>query len=117
MARYASRTETSYFHNQFRRVGRRYSTGIRRLILLSMSFFSSFLMGGFECSTHRDRIRRLDLIRSTRHDELALADYQRLVSLGLKTARDGVRWHLIETEPGRYDFSSLDDQIQAAKAT
>lgn len=80
-----------------------------------MEHFSSFIMGGFECSTHRDRARRLDLIRSTRHDEFALADYQRLLSIGMKTARDGVRWHLIESEPGRYDFSSLEAQVQAAK--
>ena len=74
-------------------------------------------MGGFECSTHRDRARRLDLIRSTRHDEFALQDYQRLLSVGMKTARDGVRWHLVEPQPGRYDFSSLEKQIRAAKQT
>lgn len=74
-------------------------------------------MGGFECSTHRDRFRRLDLIKSTRHDEFALEDYQRMLSMGIKTARDGVRWHLIEPEPGQFDFSSLDDQIRAAKET
>jgi hypothetical protein len=36
------------------------------------SQFRSFFLGGFECSTHRLRSgKRLDLIRSTRHDELA----------------------------------------------
>ena len=47
-------------------------------------------MGGFECSTHRDKSgRRLDLIASTRHDEFA---EQRLCSpdeLGLRGCRDG----------------------------
>lgn len=80
--------------------------------------FKSFLMGGFECSTHRDhRGRRLDLIASTRHDQFAEADYARMVDHGMLTARDGIRWHLIEPEPFRYDFSSLESQIGAAKST
>ena len=75
-------------------------------------------MGGFECSTHRNNTgRRLDLIASTRHDEFAEADYVRLMEVGIGTARDGVRWHLIEREPFRYDLSSLGDQIAAIKNT
>lgn len=75
-------------------------------------------MGGFECSTHRDKSgRRLDLIASTRHDEYAEKDYARLMELGLRGCRDGVRWHLIEPEPYRYDFSSLTNQISAARET
>lgn len=85
---------------------------------MSQIRFKSFLMGGFECSTHRDhRGRRLDLIASTHHDRFAEADYARMVEHGMLTARDGVRWHLIEREPFRYDFSSLDAQIAAAKKT
>ena len=80
--------------------------------------FNSFIMGGFECSTHRDkRGRRLDLINSTRHDEFAYLDYRRMADHGMLTARDGVRWHLIEREPYRYDFSSLEQQASAAKKT
>jgi beta-glucosidase/6-phospho-beta-glucosidase/beta-galactosidase len=80
--------------------------------------FKSFLMGGFECSTHRDgRGRRLDLIASTRHDEFAEADYRRLLKTGMGTARDGLRWHLIEKAPSRYDFSSAKSQIAAARKT
>jgi beta-glucosidase/6-phospho-beta-glucosidase/beta-galactosidase len=82
------------------------------------NLFQSFLMGGFECSTHRKRGgARLDLIASTRHDEFAEADYERLLKIGMKTARDGVRWHLIEREPYVYDFSSLENQVQAAQKT
>ena len=56
-------------------------------------------MGGFECSSHINNSgRRLDLIEATRHEEFALADYERLRNHGLITARDGVRWHLIEKE-------------------
>jgi len=75
-------------------------------------------MGGFECSTHRDkRGRRLDLIASTRHDEFAEKDYARLMGLGLTGCRDSVRWHLIEPEPFKYDFTSLKRQVSAAQKT
>lgn len=75
-------------------------------------------MGGFECSTHRNAGgHRLDLIASTRHDVFAEADYQRLVDIGMLACRDGLRWHLIETEPFRYDFSSAATQVEAARQT
>lgn len=78
----------------------------------------SFFMGGFECSTHKNsRGRRLDLIESTRHDVFAESDYQRLMDAGIRTARDGVRWHLIEREPFKYDFSSLAQQLAAVRST
>src|SRR5215207_7797211 len=88
--------------------------------------FQSFWMGGFECSTHRLPRRktlgrfagqRLDLIASTRHDKFALEDYTRLRDVGMRTARDGVRWHLIEKSPSRYDFSSLLPMLRAARET
>jgi polysaccharide biosynthesis protein PelF len=90
------------------------------------SIFQSFWMGGFECSTHRLPRRkrlarfaglRLDLIAATRHDEFALQDYARLRDAGIRTARDGVRWHLIEKTPFRYDFSSLVPMLEAARQT
>ena len=75
-------------------------------------------MGGFECSTHRNRQKgRVDVIAETRHDEFAEKDYERLLSVGMRTARDGVRWHLIEKTPYRYDFSSLEKQAAAARKT
>lgn len=73
-------------------------------------------MAGFECSTHREPDgRRLDLIGSTRHDELAERDYRAARDLGLRTARDGIRWHLIEQRPGHYDFSSPLAMLRAAQ--
>jgi beta-glucosidase/6-phospho-beta-glucosidase/beta-galactosidase len=81
-----------------------------------MSPFRSFFMGGFECSTHRLRTgRRLDVIAATSHDRLALADYRRLAQVGMHTIRDGIRWHLIERTPGKYDFSSVVPMLQAAR--
>ena len=90
------------------------------------SVFQSFWIGGFECSTHRLPRRkalgqfagnRLDLLASTRHDEFALQDYARLQDAGIRTARDGVRWHLIEKAQSRYDFSSLVPMLRAARRT
>lgn len=75
-------------------------------------------MGGFECSTHRNfRGQRLDVIAATRHEQFAAADYQRLINFGMRTTRDGIRWHLIETEPPQYDFSSAAEQVRAARTT
>lgn len=78
--------------------------------------FSSFFMGGFECSTHRrDDGRRLDLIDATGHDGAVADDYRRMLGHGLRTVRDGVRWHRIETAPGRYDWSSFLPMLRAAR--
>ena len=80
--------------------------------------FDSFVLGGWEASTHRLRSgRRLDVIGATAHDRHAGQDYLQLAGLGIRACRDGVRWHLIETAPGRYDFSSLTPMIQAAHET
>lgn len=78
--------------------------------------FKSFWMVGFECSCHcRGDGRRLDLIASTGHDRFAAQDYARARGLGIRTVRDGVRWHRIERKPGRYDFSSLLPMVRAAR--
>lgn len=80
------------------------------------SGLQSFFLGGFECSTHRLRQgKRLDLIAATQHDRYCEADYARLRDLGLTSARDGIRWHLIETSPYQYDFRSLIPMIRAAR--
>lgn len=79
--------------------------------------FQSFFLAGFECSSHRNMSRRrLDMIAATRHDLLALEDYSQLSEHGIRTARDGLRWHLIETTPGQYDWSSLLPMLRAAEA-
>ena len=35
--------------------------------------------------------------------------------MGCDTARDGLRWHLIETAPGQYDWSSFLPMLRAAR--
>lgn len=78
----------------------------------------SFFLGGFECSTHRraDR-RRLDLIAATGHDRWVAQDYATLHAHGISTLRDGIRWHLVETAPGQYDWSSFLPMLRAARET
>jgi hypothetical protein len=78
--------------------------------------FVSFFQAGFECSSHRRRDGvRLDLIRATGHDKHVLQDYRQLKGLGFSTIRDGLRWHLIEKSPGRYDWSSWLPALGAAE--
>lgn len=78
--------------------------------------FASFFQGGFESSSHRRRDGvRLDLIRATSHDRHVESDYRQCAELGLRTLRDGLRWHLIEQSPGRYDWSSWLPALEAAE--
>ena len=80
------------------------------------STFDSFVLGGWESSTHLLRNgTRLDVLASTGHDTHAAQDYRQLQSLGIRACRDAARWHLIEREPGHYDFSSLTPIIEAAR--
>ncbi len=81
------------------------------------AIFASFLHAGFECSTHKRRNgRRLDLLRSTRHEQFAREDFERIKRFGIRTARTGARWHLIEEVPGEFDFTSLKTFLDAAAA-
>ena len=81
----------------------------------SGSPFASFFQAGFECASHRRRDGvRLDLIRATGHDRHLLRDYRQCKSLGFGTLRDGLRWHLIEKSPGKYDWSSWHPALEAA---
>ena len=87
-------------------------------ISTSESLFPSFFIGGFECASHQLLSgRRLDLTAATGHDRHATQDYQRLRECGIGVARDGIRWHLIEPSPYRYDFSSVLPMLRAARET
>jgi beta-glucosidase/6-phospho-beta-glucosidase/beta-galactosidase len=78
--------------------------------------FASFFQAGFECASHRRRDGvRLDLLRATGHDRHLLQDYRQCKQLGFGTVRDGLRWHLIEKSPGKYDWSSWLPALEAAE--
>ena len=75
-------------------------------------------MGGFECATHRRRDRtRLDVLATTAHDRRCAEDYALLAAAGIRTVRDGLRWHLIEAVPHVYDWSSFLPMLHAAQST
>ncbi len=44
-----------------------------------------------------------------------LQDYRLCRELGFRTLRDGLRWHLIEKAPGKYDWSSWMPVLEAAE--
>ena len=78
--------------------------------------FRSFFAGGFECSSHRRADgRRVDCVASTGHDRLRVADYGALAEHGLRTARDGLRWHLIDREAGCYDWTGVRPMLRTAR--
>lgn len=86
------------------------------ILLPQTRLFNSFFQGGFECSTHRRNDgQRLDLIKSTLHDKYTLQDYSSLALHGIKTVRDGIRWHLIESYKKYYDWSSFLPMLKAAR--
>jgi beta-glucosidase/6-phospho-beta-glucosidase/beta-galactosidase len=77
--------------------------------------FKSFWLAGFESACHITRANvRLDMLAATQHDRWAEQDYARLKSIGIQTARDGLRWHLVE-RGGRFDFSSVAPMVRAAQ--
>lgn len=57
----------------------------------------------------------MDLIRSTGHDIHCERDFALAARHGLRAARDGFRWHLIEQRPGVYDWSSILPMLRAAR--
>lgn len=88
-----------------------------RDVMAEGSPFQSFFMAGFECSSHRRADgRRLDLLASTGHDRWAAEDYGAVAAQGLRTVRDGVRWHRVEAQAGHHDWSSVLPQVRAARA-
>lgn len=79
------------------------------------SLFQSYWLAGFEsaCQINSHR-RRNDMLAATQHDTCAAEDYERCRQFGIRSVRDGVRWHLID-RGGRYDFSSLIPMADAAQ--
>lgn len=78
--------------------------------------FRSFILGGFECATgYNARGDWIDQIAATHHDHHANEDYERLTQVGIFAAREAMRWPLIDSGGGRYDFSTVDPFIAAAR--
>lgn len=79
---------------------------------------TGFVWGGFEGASHRRLVDlgRVDSVATSGHERWAYLDHGLIRSLGMRCARESLRWHLIERLPGQYDFSSARRQVRAAKA-
>src|SRR5688572_1819883 len=78
--------------------------------------FPTFFMAGFECSTFvwKDGERK-DYVAITGHDRHLEQDYRRVEDLGIAVVREAVRWPLVDTGTGRYDWDTLDPVLEAAE--
>jgi beta-glucosidase/6-phospho-beta-glucosidase/beta-galactosidase len=84
--------------------------------MFSPTLFDSYFLGGFECSTHQTRQgQRLDLLATTGHDRVVAEDYRWMIRHGIRTVRDGIRWHLIETSSSSYHWSSFLPMLHASR--
>lgn len=86
-----------------------------RTAISATPLFEGVFLGGFECSCQMLADgRRLDMLASTRHDELVDSDYVRARNVGMTACRDGVPWALVE-RAGRFDFSRFTPMLKAAR--
>lgn len=77
--------------------------------------FRSFFIAGFEGATgYNARGEWIDQVAATHHDQHADADYRRLGDVGIRVAREAIRWPLID-RGGRYDFSSVEPFVDASR--
>lgn len=80
------------------------------------ALFGSFFLAGFECSTGVNRHGEwFDQVAATQHDQFLDLDYELLRAVGIRGAREGVRWPLVDGGGGRYDFSTLLPIAEAAQ--
>lgn len=81
-----------------------------------MELFKTFFMGGYECADHINRSGvRINLLKETQHDIRVVEDYEALSSIGIKTVREGICWSAVETAPGVFDFSEVENRMLAAE--
>lgn len=77
--------------------------------------FKSFFLAGFECATGYNRHGEwIDQVAATHHDQCADHDYRLLREVGIRGARESIRWPLVD-RGGRYDFSSVKPLIEASR--
>jgi hypothetical protein len=78
--------------------------------------FRSFFLAGFEGSTGYNRHGRwFDQVVATGHDKTVDDDYRQLAALDIHGARETIRWPLVDLGRGRYDFSTVEPFVEAAR--
>lgn len=84
--------------------------------LFTKNPFNTFWMGGFECADQQNAFgNRVDLAKTSGHIARAGEDYANLISLGIHTVREGIRWSVVERTPFHYDFTDVEVLINAAR--
>jgi beta-glucosidase/6-phospho-beta-glucosidase/beta-galactosidase len=77
--------------------------------------FRSFFFAGFEGTTASNLQHQwIDQVVATQHDRNADADYCRLREVGLRAARESIRWPLVD-QGGKLDFSSAQPFVEASR--
>lgn len=77
--------------------------------------FRSYWVAGYEGADNINGAGEPLLISdSTQHIQRAQEDYALLRDFGIRTVRENVGWHLVETD-GRFDFSTLESRARAAQ--
>ena len=77
--------------------------------------FRSFFFAGFEGTTTSNLQQQwIDQIVATQHDLHVDADYRRLRDVGLRAARESIRWPLVDRR-GKHDFSSVQSFVEASQ--
>lgn len=75
----------------------------------------SFFFAGFECATgYNAHGKWIDQTAATQHDRYVDDDYRRLREVGMRAAREGVRWPYVDYR-GHYDFSSVRPFVEAGR--
>ena len=78
--------------------------------------FRSFFLAGFEGSTGYNRHGDwFDQVIATGHDKTVAQDYRDIAELGIRAARETVRWPLVDLGRGGYDLSSVEPFAEAAR--
>ena len=84
--------------------------------LLSNNPFQSFWWAGFECTDQLNCFgNRVDFLPLTGHLQELEADYQRLDPFNIQTVREGIRWSVVEKTAYTYDWSTVEQMLQAGK--
>lgn len=77
--------------------------------------FRSFIFAGFEGTTASNLLRQwIDQVEATQHDLQVDGDYRRLREVGLRAARESIRWPVVDQE-GKFDFSSARPFLEASQ--
>ena len=79
--------------------------------------FSSFWMGGYECSDKLNAFgNRVDLLSETGHLLLVDEDYKRLKPFNIRTVREGIRWSQVEKSPYQYNWGEVRENDKSRPA-